>query len=328
MVMGYRLQVIGFILCAAFLFGCQNAPDVQVATQECAAMPAGRASACACSLDGKGYVFAGREGGRYKNDLWQYDPLTDSWTDLGASPMKPRVNATIVAADGLLYMGLGYAGNGIYRDSSCLQDWWSYAPLTGEWTRMADYPNGNTVACVAYAMGEKIYALYGFGSKQTRQICIYSPAKNTWQELPDNSNRPRQRFGERAALHDGMLYFGTGYTTDGSMRDWYAADIEQDRWTSRKSIPGKGREFTACANTKQYVYLFGGRYFSGEMTGGEVFESYMRYAPDKDQWEWCGKMPCGRAENQIAFSINGKVYFGLGENEKGDAVNKLYCIEE
>ena len=306
-----------------------SAPEVQVQPRECASMPKGRASACSCVLDGKAYVFGGREAGNaYKNDLWQYDPQTDSWTDLGASPMKGRVNAAIVAFDGKIYAGLGYAGYGVYRDSTYLQDWWEYTPETGVWRQVAKYPNANTVACVAFATNEKIYALYGFGHKQTRQICVYSPAQDKWQELPDNTDRPRLRFGERAALHEGLLYFGTGYTTDGSMRDWYAADIEKDEWTSRKSIPGKGREFTACTNTRQFIYLFGGRHFAGEMTGGEVFESFMRYAPDKDQWEWCGTMPCGRAENQIAFTIDGKAYFGLGEDENGQVINKMYRIEE
>ena len=325
--MGYRLQVIGIILCAAFLFGCQNAPDVHVVTRECAAMPVGRATACACSLNGKGYVFAGREGGRYKNDLWQYDPVTDSWTDLGASPMKPRVNATIAAANGKLYAGLGYAGYGVYRDSTYLQDWWEYTPETGEWRRLADYPNQNTVGPYSTTVGDVIYSLYGMGWGFTQDVCLYHTTDNTWSQLPINAERARYAAGCCGAMLDGVYYFGTGYRTYNETQ-WFSADLATDKWHRCASIPGKGREVSACAASKNYVYLFGGRYFGGDMSGGEIFDTYMRYLPSKDQWEWCGKMPCGRAENQIAFSINGKVYFGLGENEKGEAINKLYCIEE
>jgi hypothetical protein len=39
-------------------------------------------------------------------------------------------------------------------------------------------------------------------------------------------------------------------------------------------------------------------------------------------------MPCGRGENQIAFGIGNKIYFGLGENENRVLIDKLYCIEE
>ena len=76
------------------------------------------------------------------------------------------------------------------------------------------------------------------------------------------------------------------------------------------------------------MYVFGGRYFAGEMTGGEVFGYIWRYDPTDDEWSRGGAMPCGKAENQIAFAIGNKVYFGLGEDEEGRTINKLYCIEE
>lgn len=125
---------------------------------------------------------------------------------------------------------------------------------------------------------------------------------------------------------NGCLYYGLGYNTH-NLTQWYEVDLPTDTWKRIRSLPGKGREFAACAASNEHVYVFGGRYFGGDMTGGEVFETYMRYSPAKDQWEWCGTMPCGRAENQIAFSIGSKVYFGLGEDEKGHVMNQLYCIE-
>ena len=313
----------------AMLCGCEKAPETHVSVRECASMPGGgRASACVAVLDNKAYVFAGRgKGDNYLNDLWVYDATADTWTDLGATPLKKRVNASMVAHDGKLYMGMGYAAGHAYQDSAYLKDWWSYSPETGMWTRLADYPNANTVACTSFVLNEAIYALYGCGHIQTRQVCIYSPLANSWRILPDNPHRPRLRFGERAVLHQGLLYFGTGYCTDGSMRDWYEADVETDTWTARKAIPGKGREFAACTNTKDYIYLFGGRFFAGELSGGEVMNTFMRYSPEKDEWSWCGTMPV-RMENGIAFTINGKVYFGLGENENKQVLNTLYCIDE
>lgn len=298
--------------------------------RECASMPKGRASACVCVLDGKGYVFAGRETSStssYKNDLWQYDPQTDSWIDLGTAPMKKRVNATIAAANGKLYAGLGYAGLGAYRDSTYLQDWWEYTPATGVWRALAQFPTRNTVAASSFALDGYIYAIYGFGWGWTRDVWRYSIAEDKWEMVPDNPKRAEAVGGGRGTMLDGVFYFGTGYRTYNETQ-WFASDIASDQWTRCASIPGKGREVGACAASMDFVYLFGGRHFAGDMTGGEIFETYMRYSPAKDRWEWCGTMPFGRAENLIAFSINGKVYFGLGENEKAETNNKLYCIEE
>ena len=291
-------------------------------------MPEGRASACACVCEGKAYVFAGRKAGnKYQNDLWQYDPETDQWTDLGETPLKARVNATIASAGDKLYMGLGYGAAHAYNDSAYLRDWWEYTPSTQEWKQLAKYPNSYTVKPLSFTIDGSIYVIYGFWYGFWRYVCRYDIDSNTWTTYPDNYHRAKKNFGGCGAMYGGLLYYGGGYDTH-NLNQWFAADIEKDNWMSRASIPGKGRELSACAVGKEHVYIFGGRHFGGDMTGGEIFDTYLRYAPDKDKWEWCGTMPCGRAENQIAFSINGTPYFGLGEDENGKMIKALYRIEE
>ena len=317
-------------LIAALLAACSsNQPDVQLSVKECSSFPnGGRASSRACVLDGKAYVFAGRDAnGAYWNDLWQYDPVNDQWTSLGASPMKARVNAAITAKDGKLYAGLGYSAIRAYNEEAYQRDWYEFTPSTGTWKRLADFPNGCTVAPIVFALDESIYAAYGCYSGFSRDVFRYDIAADTWTRLPDNTGRPKPNSGGHGALFNGLLYYGGGYDTH-NLSQWYVADIAKDQWTSCRSIPGKGREFGACAAGKEHIYLFGGRYFAGDMTGGEVFDTYLRYAPDQDRWEWCGTMPCGRVENLIAFSINGVVYFGLGEDEDGKVLGTLYKIDD
>lgn len=324
-----KLKIYIVFLVAASIAACSNAPEVAVAVKECAAMQSGgRAAACATTLNGKAYVFAGRDAsGRQSNELWQYAPQADTWTSLGAAPMKARVNATMASAEGKLYAGLGYSASHAYVDSAYQRDWWEYTPENNTWRRLADFPNANSVAGVSVASDGGIYVLYGFGYGFTRTICRYDIATDTWTTLPNNPKQPISNFGGRGAVCKGKFYFGLGYKIS-NLTQWHEADLPTNTWCQRRSLPGKGREFAACAASNEYVYVLGGRHFAGDMTGGEIFESYLRYAPDKDSWEWCGTMPCGRAENQIAFAINGKVYFGLGEDDKGHVLNTLYRIDE
>lgn len=323
------LKVIGLLVCMAWLCGCQNSPEVQVIVSECAAIPnGGRAAACATTLDGKAYVFAGRDAsGRMSNELWCYDPKTDAWSNLGVAPIRARVNATIASDGQHLYAGLGYSASHAYVDSAYQRDWWEYTPQTNTWRRLADFPSANSVAGVSVAADGAIYVLYGFGYGFTRNVCRYDISSDAWTTLPDNPQQPISHFGGRGAMCNGRLYYGLGYKIS-NLTQWHEADLTTNTWIKRRSLPGKGREFAACAASNRYVYILGGRHFAGEMTGGEIFESYLRYAPDKDSWEWCGTMPCGRSENQIAFAINGIVYFGLGEDDKGHILNTLYRIHE
>ena len=107
-------------------------------------MPSPRACATAFVADGKAYVFAGRDkGGRSLHDLWRYTPETDSWENMGATPLAERVHATACVADGKVYIGLGFSGT-YSQDSSYLRDWWEYTPATQEWKQLADYPNSYT----------------------------------------------------------------------------------------------------------------------------------------------------------------------------------------
>ena len=316
------------LFATVLLTACTHVPEKKVRVHACASMPEGRASACACVCDGKAYVFGGRDhAGTYLNDLWQYDPATDSWTDLGTTPLKARVNAAMASCGDKLYVGLGYSALRAYKDSAYQQDWWEYSPATNQWKSLAQYPSANTVKPVSYCVDNRIYVLYGCGHAQQNEVWQYDPSSDTWTQLPHVAQMAPRAFGCTGAAIDGTAYFGSGFDSH-NLRDWYRLSLPDNRWTACASLPGKGREFSACAASKEYVYVLGGRYFGGDMTGGEVFDSFLRYAADKDQWEWCGTMPCGRAENQIAFAIDGKVYFGLGEDEKGQTIDKIYRIED
>ena len=284
-------------------------------------------SACTAVCDGKAYVFGGRDSaGTYLNDLWTYDAATDQWISLGKTPLKARVNAAMAATDEAIYVGLGYSAKHAYNNKAYRRDWWRYTPADGKWQQLADFPTSRTVAPTTFTLDGLIYAIYGFGYGFSDDICIYDPHADKWTMHAADPESARSNVGGSGALCNGQLYFGGGYDTH-NLTQWYVVDVAADRWTPRRDIPGKGRELAACTATNEYVYLFGGRYFGGDMTGGEVFDTWLRYEPAKDEWVYCGTMPCGHAENQVAFTINGKAYFGLGENENGEIINNLYRIE-
>ena len=279
-------------------------------------------------MDGKGYVFGGRDAnGSYLNDLWQYDPQTNTWTDMGITPLKPRAYAAVIAYEGALYVGLGVAKGKAYIDGNYLHDWWRWNPATNKWDSLAPYPDNTTIAPTMYVVDDRIYAIYGSQDCFSRNIRYYVPQADEWYSVEDDHRRALSAFCGVGATCHGRTYYGLGYNTR-NLTQWYTMNLPDDKWTACRSLPGKGREYSACGVGKNNIYVFGGRYFGGEYTGGEIFADIWRYAPDDDHWTYCGTMPGGRAENQIAFSINGKVYFGLGEDENGTILNTLYCIED
>ncbi|MBQ2519932.1 MAG: hypothetical protein II540_01435 [Paludibacteraceae bacterium] len=324
-------KVERFIVCllaVLILSACQGVPEVELSVRTCAPIPEGVASACACVLDGKAYVFGGRDkDGLYLDSVWSYDPQTDRWTNMGSTPMRPRVKSVCAVYDGAIYTGLGFGEGNVYIDSCYLREWWKWEPGTNTWTRLADYESKRTISTVPYVCDNRIYTIYGTDGCFSRDITYYDVQTDTWHTEAEDWHRAKSVFGGVGAKVQDRCFFGLGNNTS-NLNQWYEVHLPTDTWMQRASLPGKGRALSACCATDQYIYIFGGHYLAGELTGGEVFADYLRYDPLKDQWERCGVMPCGRAENQIAFTINGKVYFGLGEDAEGKMIHSLYCIEE
>lgn len=322
-------KTIYIVLCL-FLMACQSErPEIKVALHSCAVMPVPRASAAACSLNGKGYIFGGRtQDGTYLNDLWQYDPATDSWTQIDTLPGSPRVKPLMIADDEALYIGLGFSKGKVYdkAPSPYLKDLWRYTPSNGKWQALKPCPNTKTISPVPYMEGNKIYLLYSTGWSYSDEIKYYDLEKNRWDSIMEDGHRAAARFAAAGGQCGGRSFFGTGLNKY-NLREWHEVDLGSNTWIERTSIPGKGRNLCAYSATDSYIYLFGGRHFAGEYTGGEVFDEYMRYNVADDQWERCGAMPCGRGENMIAFTIDNQVYFGLGEDEQGRMITDVYCIE-
>ena len=59
----------------------------------------------------------------------------------------------------------------------------------------------------------------------------------------------------------------------------------------------------------------------------KVFDDILRYDILSDQWTLAGHTE-EKAENRIAFTIDGVAYIGLGEDDKEKVVSSLYRIED
>ncbi len=304
---------------------CTKKTEVELSVVPCAPMPEGRASACATACDGKAYIFGGRDAdGTYRNELWEYDAAKNTWSVI-KTPLKARVHASIATYGKAIYLGLGFTGQ-VYVDSCYMRDWWRYTPATGEWKKLKKFDSPRTIGNTTYVVGNRIYAIYGADGCFSRHIHYYDIDQDEWTNEEESHLRAKSGFGGVGAQVQGRCFYGLGNNTD-NLTQWYEADLPADKWTKKRDIPSKGRTLGACCATNEYIYVFGGRCFRGEYTEGEVFPDYYRYDPSNDTWAYCGRMPCGSAENLVAFTINGKAYFGLGENTDGKLIKQLYRIE-
>ena len=295
----------------------------------CAPMPGGgRASATCFVVNEQAYVFAGRDkDGQLHNDLWCYTPATDSWENLGSTPLKARVNATACVADGKVYIGLGFNGKQ-GRDTSYLQDWWEYIPQTQQWTRLADYPNKYTDDATSFVGPNELYVGYGFFYNYRRDMFRYSIDDNKWDSIDVHvsfGGYPTRSFGGTGCTCQGRHFMGTGYYK--TSQNWWAELVDGTHWERRAEVPGKPRTLAASAAGKEGVYLCGGIHYGSITTTFDVMQDIRRYDPNTDHWQYVAIMPEG-VFNHVCFVIGNRFYFGLGENIDWAVNNQLYYLEE
>lgn len=74
--------------------------------------------------NGKGYIGMGysNEEAKYLNDLWEYDPATDSWQQIGIFPGTPRFGARAFVVGSVVYIIGG--SSGVYE-----KDVWRFNPV-------------------------------------------------------------------------------------------------------------------------------------------------------------------------------------------------------
>ncbi|MGV3587661.1 MAG: Kelch repeat-containing protein [Adhaeribacter sp.] len=132
-------------------------------------------------------------GLRLKNDLWEYNLQTKTWTRLANFPQTGRMgNASFMVGPQLHVVG-GYER---YRTN---KENWCYNVLTNKWTRKADYPGQGFTAFAGFAVENYGYVGLGevgvYSSMNDRSLYPtffrYNPQADRWNRVSDfNGNVP------------------------------------------------------------------------------------------------------------------------------------------
>jgi hypothetical protein len=141
------------------------------------------------------YVYGGsNDVAAYLDDLWRWDPATESWTQLASMPTG-KSNIQGAYLDGKIYVPGGYIGSHITENAI-------YDIATDTWTTGAALPIAHSGATAAY--NGKIYDFGGNGANT--QLDIYDPATDTW--APGAPFPTNITYGRAITVGDYIYYVG------------------------------------------------------------------------------------------------------------------------
>lgn len=194
-----------------------------------------RGNACAFAINGKGYICLGQgQTNPFFNDLWEYDPATQAWSQKANFIGSARRQAVSFVINNLAYVGTGSDAMGLQKDM------YRYNPATNYWTQMNDFGGTARKEAVGFSMGNQGYIGTGDDGVMQADFWQYNPATDTWTEkapFPGTARKGAVGWGQ---FPTGFICLGEDINFD-YRKDLWEYNYFADTWVQRADYPGPGR---------------------------------------------------------------------------------------
>ena len=298
-------KIITFLLFSFFLSNCfsQGVWDPKATCQGSA-----RYRAIAFEINGKCYMGTGSTGGgitQNLKDLWEFDPLLNSWSQMADLPDSARTNATASSVGNYGYVGLGS------NKGTLLQDWWQFDPTGNIWQAVANYPGIPRYGAGAFTLQDILYVGGGLnGSNQAQSdFYAYNPSNNSW------SPKASLPIGVSSAAtftieQKGYFIAGASTASINGTEQTIEYDPVNNSWTTKAPYAG-GNTYSAIGFSL-FGYGYVGTGFTGNLT-----DQMWRYNPILDEWTPETNWPTGLRQFAVSCTSGNKAYVGTGNSTGG-----------
>lgn len=254
----------------------------------------------AFSIGNKGYY-----GGGHINsgttatyqDYWEYDPATNSWTQIADFGGGPRYHSSAFTIGNAAYVGCGEDDATHYT-----KDFWKYVPEVNTWFPIADLPAIERRGGTAFAIDGKGY--YGTGQSEAGYLTdfyVYDPESNVWTAVADFPGS--QRSATVSFTLNAKGYVGTGHEFGFAVSDFYEYDPATNVWTAKASVGGSVRQdaMAFAIDGKGYIGL-------GNDNLGNDFKDIWEYDVETDTWTQIEDFGGQKRRYATTFVIDNIVY--------------------
>jgi N-acetylneuraminic acid mutarotase len=284
---------------------------------------AGRTGAVSFVINDTVYAGLGKDGDQHYKDFWKYSIETDQWVQIADFPGDARAYSQAFSVNGKGYVGIGeyYVWN---TADTTFQDFYSYDPVAGKWTKLNDFGGGPRSSAVCFVIGNDAYIGTGLNKDGDSQkdFWKYDYLSDTWGQLTSEFS------GEIRNSATAFTLNGKAYVTGGSYFTSYSvqlSDVQQydpvaEAWTEKIFADGINLSFNDAA-----AFGYGGKGYICYGNKAKV----VSYDPITNDVEDLGdKLSLGGMRmNPISFILNDTAYLGLGYDVSPAYNNNVYKLE-
>jgi N-acetylneuraminic acid mutarotase len=183
----------------------------------------------AFSIGNSGFICGGKIGSNnYLAELWEYNSVTDSWTERPPFPGGDRYQLCSFSLEGMGYVGLG-TDNDIFR-----KDFWQYNPETFLWLSRTDFPGTERAQSSTFTIKSTGFVIFGLDGGYKDELWSFNPYSNSW-----TINAPFPGGGRKNAVAlaiNNIGYAGIGKEPDGKKESFYAYQPKQNVGLAREKL--------------------------------------------------------------------------------------------
>jgi len=202
-------------------------------------------------IDNVVYLFGGLTSAGLQNDLWKFDPVTNSWTCLGSGGPPARAEHVAAAVNGKLVIHGGTDGPNL------LDDLWVYDPSVNAWTQgtpPGPKPPGLHDHKAVVSTG-KMYLVGGIKSDgPSNELWMYDSTANSWSEKEDYPGPYGGAYG--AAVFTSGSNIMVGGTTG---NNYFVYNPGANSWEAKTAVNFPNRTSPGTAQVGAAGYIFGGQ---------------------------------------------------------------------
>lgn len=259
----------------------------------------------AFSVGNKGYIGGGHINSGtpvYHEDYWEYDPVTDSWTQIADFGGGKRYHATAFSIG-----EFGYVGCGEDDDDNYHTDFYRYSPQFNVWQPIASMPGNPRRGATSFVINELGYVGTGqsdFGYED--DFYKYDPNANAWYSVADFMGEARS--SAVGFSYNGKGYVGTGHIFGDHTKDFYEYDPISNSWSQKADVGTTYRQDATgfVVNGKAYIGT------GNDVDGNLNYKDFWEYDFNTNTWTQISDFDAEGRRYMVSFVIDGIAYAGTG----------------
>jgi N-acetylneuraminic acid mutarotase len=248
----------------------------------------------------------------YKKDFWEYDPVTDSWSQKADFAGTARY-----AAADFVINNKGYLVTG--NDGSFKKDCWEYDPALNVWNSKNSFPGVARHTAISFVLNNKGYLGTGWNGSLLKDFWEYDPTLDSWIAKKDY---PLDVQSAKAFVTNERAFVGTGFRNNMSIKDFFEYDPLANDWLRRADFSGFGRYGALSFSLNNFGFLGYG------MNSNNYFNDIWKYDPITDSWQEVSGFDTEGSVAGVGFAINNYAYAGMGRNNLGNYTSKFFRLSD